>query len=234
MHINDSVALVTGANRGLGRAWCEALLAAGARKVYAAARNGASVTLAGVIPVELDVTDPAQVARAVQQCGDVTLLVNNAGVLRGGDLLSAPGLLAAREELDINLFGPLAMCTAFAPVLAGNGGGAILNVLSVLSWISLPGSASYSISKAAAWAMTNGLRLALHEQGTLVTALHVGFMDTDMTRGLDVPKTAPSEVARLGLAAIEAGESEVLGDDFSRQVRQGLSAHPAVYLNLPS
>lgn len=229
MKIKDSVALVTGANRGLGRAFAAALLAGGARKVYAAARDPASVTLAGVTPVRLDVTNAQQAAALARELGDVSLLINNAGILRGTGLLEAGSVEAARAEMETHFFGPLQLSQAFAPVLARNGGGAILNVLSVLSWISMPGASTYCASKAAEWSLTNGLRNELRAQGTQVVGLHVGYMDTDMVRGVDAAKTAPEDVVRQAFAVLESGGYEVLADEISRQVRQGLSAEPAVY-----
>ncbi|MCF8206317.1 MAG: SDR family oxidoreductase [Methylotenera sp.] len=228
MSLSNAVVLITGANRGLGRAFAEAALAAGAAKVYAAARDTASIDLPGVVPLRLDVTDPAQVAAAAAECRDVTVLINNAGILRGGSLLAPETLTAARAELETNFFGPWLLARAFAPVLAANGGGAVLNVLSALSWASLPGSATYSASKAAAWALSNGLRQELRAQGTQVTSLHVGYMDTDMVRGVAGPKASPADVARQALQGLAAGDFEVLADDISRQVKQSLStARPA-------
>jgi len=228
MNLSHTVVLITGANRGLGRAFAEAALAAGAAKVYAAARDPASIDLPGVVPLRLDVTDPAQVAAAAAECRDVTLLINNAGILRGGSLLATEALAAARAELETNFFGPWLLARAFAPVLAANGGGAVLNVLSALSWVSLPGSATYSASKAAAWALSNGLRQELRAQGTQVTSLHVGYMDTDMVRSVAGPKASPADVARQALQALAAGDFEVLADEVSRQVKQSLStARPA-------
>lgn len=228
MSLSNAVVLITGANRGLGRAFAEAALAAGAAKVYAAARDTASIDLPGVVPLRLDVTDPAQVAAAAAECRDVTVLINNAGILRGGSLLAPETLTAARAELETNFFGPWLLARAFAPVLAANGGGAVLNVLSALSWASLPGSATYSASKAAAWALSNGLRQELRAQGTQVTSLHVGYMDTDMVRGVAGPKASPLDVARQALQGLAAGDFEVLADDISRQVKQSLStARPA-------
>lgn len=229
MQLKNAVVFITGANRGLGRAFAEAALAAGAAKVYAAARDPGSVDLPGVVPVALDVTDPAQVAAAAAQCGDVTLLVNNAGIAQRVGALEADALEAARRQFDTNVFGLWALTQAFAPVLKANGGGAVLNVLSVLSWVTLPGTAPYSASKAAAWALSNGLRGELKAQGTQVTSLHVGYMDTDMTRGLDAPKAAPADVARLALQGVEAGAVEVLADELSRQVKAGLSQQAPVY-----
>lgn len=233
MKIQDSVALVTGANRGLGLAFARALLAGGARKVYAAARDPASVKLSGVLPVRLDVTRPAEIDGAARGLSDVTLLVNNAGVLRGSGFLASGGVDALRSEMETNFFGPLLLSRAFAPILAGNGGGAIINVLSALSWVSLPTSSTYSASKAAAWSLSNGLRNELRGQGTQVLALHVGFMDTDMVRHVTAPKAHPDDVVRQTLAALEAGKSEVLADETSRRVKVGLAADPGVYLSPP-
>ena len=229
MQIKDSVAFVTGANRGLGLAFVQALIAGGASKVYAAARNPDSIQIPGVVPVKLDVTSAVDIAAAAEQCGDVTLLINNAGILdaKGGFLLQPGSVEAAQREFQTNVLGPLQLSQAFAPVLARNGGGAILNVLSVLSWINAPGAASYSVSKAAAWSLTNGLRHELQGQGTQVTGLHVGYIDTDMARGVEGEKTPPAEVVRQALLAIEARQPEVLADEVSKQVRAGLSAEPA-------
>lgn len=228
MNLSNAVVLITGANRGLGRAFAEAALAAGAAKVYAAARDPASIDLPGVVPLRLDVTDPAQVAAAAAECRDVTVLINNAGILRGGSLLAPDALSAARDELETNFFGPWMLARAFAPVLAAHGGGAVLNVLSALSWATLPGSATYSASKAAAWALSNGLRQELRAQGTQVTSLHVGYMDTDMVRGVAGPKASPADVARQALQGLAAGDFEVLADEITRQVKQSLStARPA-------
>lgn len=229
MKLQDSVVFITGANRGLGLAFAQAALAAGARKVYAAARKPASITLAGVVPVALDVTDAAQVAAAVDACGDVTLLINNAGISLGSDLLSPGAVDKARAEFETNFFGVWALAAAFAPVLKANGGGAIVNVLSALAWATFPSVATYSTSKAAAWSLSNGLRNELREQGTQVTSLHVGYMDTDMTDGIDAPKSAPADVARVTLEGVEAGLFEVLADDVSRGVKASLSSATPAY-----
>ena len=229
MNLQNSVVFITGANRGLGLAFAQAALAAGARKVYAAARDPSTVTLPGVVPVKLDVTDPAQIAAAVAACPDVTLLVNNSGISRGSSFLGTDAMAAARAEFETNFFGPWAVAQAFAPVLQANGGGAVLNVLSVLSWLTIPGVATYSASKAAAWSLSNGLRNELRAQGTQVTSLHVAYMDTDMTRGLDAPKAAPLDVARLALQGVEAGLAEVLADDTTRHVKQSLSSATPAY-----
>ena len=230
MDIRNAVVLVTGANRGLGRAFVDELLAAGVRKVYAAARDPSTITVQGVERVKLDVTRPEDIDAAGRRCSDVTLLINNAGVSRGSPFLAAGSAAAARSELETNFFGPLAMSQAFAPVLAANGGGAIINVLSVLSWLNLSGAATYSASKSAAWSLTNGLRNELRGQGTQVLALHVAFMDTDMTKGIDAPKANPGDVVRQTLEALAAGREEVLADDLTRQVKRGLSAERGIYL----
>ncbi|MFP2956671.1 SDR family oxidoreductase [Myxococcus sp. 1LA] len=224
MHLQNAVALVTGANRGLGLAFAKGLLERGASKVYAAAREPGPSTVPGIVPVRLDVTRPEQLEALAREAGDVTLLINNAGISQPTLLSDENALTYARNELETNYLGPLATSRAFAPILARNGGGAILNVLSVLSWHSFPGNATYSASKAAAWAMTNGLRQELRAQKTQVVALHVGYMDTDMAQKVTAPKSNPTDVVRLTLDALEAGEEEVLADEVSRVVKQGLSS----------
>jgi NAD(P)-dependent dehydrogenase (short-subunit alcohol dehydrogenase family) len=233
MNVSNSVAFVTGANRGLGLAFVRALLAGGARKVYAAARDPDSIKLPGVTPVRLDVTNADEVEAAARARVDVDLLINNAGISRGRAFLSPDAIQAARAEMETNYFGPLLVSRAFSPILARNGGGAIVNVLSALSWVNLPTSATYSASKAAAWSLTNGLRGELRTQGTQVLGLHVGYMDTDMTARIDAPKSRPEDVVKVTLAALEAGGEEVLADEVSRSVKQGLSAERGVYLGVP-
>ncbi len=230
MDIKNAVVLVTGANRGLGAAFVKALLAAGVKKVYAAARDPASISVKGVLPIELDVTRADTIKAAVALCPDVNVLINNAGIAHGSFFMGAGSADSARAEFETNFFGPLATSQAFAPVLKANGGGAIVNVLSVLSWINVGGAATYCASKAAAWSLTNGLRGELRSQGTQVLAVHVGSMDTDMTRGIDQPKADPHDVARQTVVALAAGKSEVFADEISRQVKLGLSAEPGVYI----
>jgi NAD(P)-dependent dehydrogenase (short-subunit alcohol dehydrogenase family) len=216
--------VVTGANRGLGAAFCRVLLERGAATVYAGARDPSSISTPGVVPVRLDVTAATDIDAAAAMCGDVTLLVNNAGILSPAPALSRGALERGRGEFDTNVFGTLAMSRAFAPVLAANGGGAIVNVLSVLSWFSAPGGALYSASKAAAWSLTNAIRMELLEQQTQVVALHVGYMDTDMAAGIDAPKSSPDAVAAQALDGVATGAFEVLADEISRTVRGALSA----------
>ncbi|MEU8383696.1 SDR family oxidoreductase [Streptosporangium sp. NPDC048865] len=222
MRINGSVALVTGGNRGLGERFVRELRERGASKIYAAARNPDTITTPGVVPVALDVTDPAAVRAAADLAQDVTLLVNNAGSSTKAGLLDGD-LDAFRLEMETHYFGTLAMSRAFAPILARNGGGAVLNVLSVLSWVALPSSAAYSAAKSAAWSLTNALRLGLAEQKTLVTALHVGYMDTAMAAHVTTPKIDPSVVARAALDGVEAGRYEVVADEISANAKAALS-----------
>ncbi|RKF25422.1 SDR family oxidoreductase [Micromonospora globbae] len=232
MKIAGSTALVTGANRGFGRHLAAELVARGAT-VYAGARNPDTVDLPGVTPVRLDITDPASVAAATERARDVNLLVNNAGSGTGADLLHGdPERI--RLEMDTHYFGTLSMVRAFAPVIAGNGGGTVLNILSVLSWIALPNAGAYSAAKSAEWALTNALRTQLAERNVRVAGLHVGYMDTDMTANVTAPKLDPADVARIAVDGIEADSYEILADDLSRQVRAGLAGGvAALYPDLP-
>jgi NAD(P)-dependent dehydrogenase (short-subunit alcohol dehydrogenase family) len=223
MRIEGAVALVTGAGRGLGQVLARELAQRGARTVYGAARDPAAITEPGIVPVRLDITDPDAVTRVAAQCPDVTLLVNNAGVMTNSPLIAAPGLDGARLEIETNYLGTLRMCRAFAPVLAAGGGGALVNILSVVSWFTNPGNGTYGASKAAEWAMTNGVRIELARQGTLVLAVHSGFIDTDMAAGIDLPKNTPDDVARQVADAVEAGQVEVLTDERTRRVKESLS-----------
>jgi NAD(P)-dependent dehydrogenase (short-subunit alcohol dehydrogenase family) len=232
MKLANSTILITGANRGIGLAFAREALARGAR-VYAAARNPASLQLRGVLPIQLDVTDPAQVARAARDCPDVNILVNNAGVAMTGGFLQEGALEMTRSQFETNFFGMLRMAQAFSPVLAANGGGAMLNVLSIASWINRPLLGTYGATKSAAWALTNGLRHELRAQGTQVTALHMGFVDTDLTRGIDMPKSTPEAIVRIAFDGLEAGLDEVLADEVTQRVKQSLSAAVPAYLEAP-
>jgi NAD(P)-dependent dehydrogenase (short-subunit alcohol dehydrogenase family) len=221
MMVEGSVALVTGANRGLGAAYAAALLDRGAAKVYAGVREVTTVSDPRLVPLRLDITDRGSIEAAAEAASDVTLLVNNAGVdTHTATLGDEAGL---RTEMEVNYLGPIAVSRAFAPVLGANGGGALINMLSGLSWFTLPDTGGYSSAKAALWMATNSLRQNLAEQATLVVAVHVGYMDTDMAAWFDGPKTAPELVAAAALDGVEAGDYEVLVDDWTKQMRAGLS-----------
>lgn len=221
-----TTALITGANRGLGRHFAAELLARGAT-VYAGAREPATIDLPGVRPIALDITDPEAVAAAAALAGDVDLLVNNAGISTGTQLLG--DLEGVRAEMDVNFWGTLSMIRAFAPVLAANGGGRIVNVASALSWFAAPGAGAYAVSKAANWNMSNALRLELAAQGTQVTSVHLGLADTDMAKAIQGPKTDPAEVVRTTLDAVEAGDLEVVVDEWSALVKASLAEDPRAF-----
>jgi NAD(P)-dependent dehydrogenase (short-subunit alcohol dehydrogenase family) len=223
MRIEGSVALVTGANRGLGQHLAEQLLARGATKVYAAARNPGTISLEGVVPLRVDVTDADSIQAAAETASDTTLLVNNAGIYTTGGVLEMP-LETIRHEMETNFFGTLLVTRAFAPHLVANAPGAILNVASVLSWLHPVAFGTYSCSKAALWAQSDVVREELQGHGVTVTALHVGFMETDMTTGIDAPKSDPAAVAAQALDGLEAGLVEVLADDLTRSAKAQLSA----------
>ncbi|WP_328897810.1 SDR family oxidoreductase [Streptomyces sp. NBC_00236] len=225
MELKNAVAVVTGANRGLGRHLAAQLVERGA-KVYGAARRPEAVDVPGVIPLRLDVTDAESVQEAARIASDATLLINNAGISTGATLVGG-SLDEVRREMETNFFGPLAATRAFAPVIEGNGGGAVLNVLSALSWFHPAGLGSYAASKAAAWALSDATREELAPRGITVSALHVGYMDTDMAA--DVPadqKVAAVDVAAQALHGIETGLTEILADETSRYVKQSLSTAP--------
>ena len=221
MNIQHSTALVTGANRGIGKAFADALLDRGATKVYAAVRDVATVTDPRLVPIQLDVTDPDRVAAVAHELDDVQLVVNNAGVLHVAIPPSA-SLDTARVELETNYLGLVSMTQAFAPVLERNGGGAFVNVLSVFSWVATPLLSTYSASKAAAWSFTNAARIVLKRQGTQVVGVYAGPVDTDMTAAIDLEKIPPATVAMGALDALEADEPEAVVDDYSRAIKAGL------------
>jgi len=221
MNVEGAVALVTGANRGLGASITQALVDAGAT-VYGGARDPASITNDGVIPVRLDVTNDDDIANVARTCADVSIVVNNAGILRASPSLADRGVEAARAEMETNFFGSMRMARAFAPILRENGGGALVNVLSVLSFMSMPQGATYSASKSAVWSLTNALRIELRSQGTLVVAVHAGFIDTDMAAGVASEKVSPESVAGQIVAAVANGDEEVLADATSEMVKAAL------------
>ena len=233
MDITGSVALVTGANRGIGRHFAQELLERGAAKVYATSRRPEQVDVPGVEVLRLDVTDPESVAAAAAAAGDVTLLVNNAGLSTGANLVTGD-LADIRLEMETHYFGTLGVVRAFAPVLARNGGGAMVNVLSALSWFSYDGANAYSAAKAAEWSLTNGVRLELTGQGTLVTGVVLGAADTDMMAGYTGPMNDPADVVRAVLDGVGAGAWEVVVDDASRHVKAMLAADPREFYSQPA
>ncbi|MFS4505391.1 SDR family oxidoreductase [Clavibacter sp. Sh2141] len=225
MDIQDQVALVTGANRGIGRTFVEELLERGARKVYATARRPEAIDIPGVEVLRLDLTDDASVTAAARAAQDVTLLINNAGISTGAQLITGD-MAEIRREMDTHFYGTLGVIRAFAPVLAANGGGGIVNILSALSWFAAPGAGGYAAAKAAEWNMTNALRLELEGQGTLVQGVHLGAADTDIMAGYDGPMLDPRDVARAALDGVAADVIEVVVDDWSRMVKDSLSHDP--------
>lgn len=213
--------LGTGANRGMGREYISQLLERGAAKVYAAARQPQQIEIDDprVITLALDVTDAASVAAVAQTAPDVSIFINNAGIARMNSVLD-PDSSKLREQLETNLFGPLALSSAFADRIADNNG-AIVNVASVLAW--LPVGATYGVSKAALWNATDSMRLELASRGVQVVGVYFGLVDTDMASFADSPKADPPDIVRQVLDGIESGASEVLADDLSRQVRSELN-----------
>lgn len=225
MDIHDATALVTGANRGLGREFARQLVARGARRVYAAARVPGAIDLPGVVPLQLDLTDADSIADAAATADDVDLLINNAGIATLQPVVTGD-LQEIRRDLETNVVGPLLVTRAFAPVLGRNGGGAVVDVLSAASWYAVPGNAAYSVSKAAAWNLTNAFRVELADQGTQVLGTHVGLVDTDMSAGWDFPKTSAGDVVTATLDGVVAGEIEIVVDDFSRRAKSALAGPP--------
>ncbi|MEU3183858.1 SDR family oxidoreductase [Streptomyces sp. NPDC006923] len=235
MDIAGSIALITGANRGIGRHFVDQLLVRGAAKVYATARRPELLDISDsrVTPLYLDLLDEKSIVNAAAAAQDVTLLINNAGIATGANLVT-DDLDTIRQDLETHLFGTLRVIRAFAPVLAANGGGAVVNILSVLSWIATEGTGAYSVAKAAEWNMTNSVRLELSDQQTLVQGVHLAAADTDMMEGRDAPKIAPADVARASLDGVQARAIEVLVDDPSRFVKAALSGDPAQFYSRPS
>lgn len=234
MNIAGSVALVTGANRGIGRRFVDELLDRGAAKVYAAVRRPDALpenefTDSRVEVLRLDLLDDASITEAAARATDLTLLINNAGITTGANLLGENDLENVRRELDTHFFGTLNVIRAFAPVLKANGGGAIVNINSALSWFSTVGANGYAVAKAAEWAMTNGVRLELTGQKTLVVGVHLGAADTDMMAGYDGPMLAPREVAVAALDGVQSGAIEVLADDWARLVKASVANDPSEF-----
>ena len=230
MNITNQIALVTGANRGIGREFVLELLERGAAKVYATARRPESLDFTDdrVVPVRLDLLDHDSIVAAAAAAPDVTLLVNNAGISTGAQLVTGE-LSEIRREMDTHFWGTLNMIRAFAPVLATNGGGAVVNVLSALSWFAAPGSGGYAAAKAAEWNMTNGVRLELASQGTFVQGVLLGAADTDITAGYDGPKIDPRDVPRASFDGLATGAIEVVVDDWTAMVKASLAGDPAAF-----
>ncbi len=228
MDVKDSVALVTGANRGVGEAFVQALLGRGAAKVYAAMRSteGYAPPDGRVQPVALDVTDHAAVAAAAADCGDVTLLVNNAGVNHNQPISAGAAQRNARDEMEVNYFGTMEMCRQFGSVLGANGGGAIVNILSILARVNLPMIGTYCASKAATLSLTQGVRAQLAAQGTLVVAVMPAAINTRMGDMNPPPLEEPGDVANAALDAVEAGEEDIYPGVVAGGVSQGLAADP--------
>jgi NAD(P)-dependent dehydrogenase (short-subunit alcohol dehydrogenase family) len=223
VRIAGSRVLVTGTSRGLGSVFAQTLVTRGASVVYAGARDPAQVTIQGVEPVRLDITSADDVAAAAARCADIDILINNAGLMRFAPVLAAPDIDAARAEMETNYFGTLRMCRAFAPVLAASGGGALVNMLSVVAWFANPLNSSYCASKSAEWSLTNAARIELRRQGTLVIGVFAGVIDTDMGAAFaHLPKVSPQSVVDQALDGIEAGAEEVLCDDRTRLVKAAL------------
>jgi NAD(P)-dependent dehydrogenase (short-subunit alcohol dehydrogenase family) len=218
--LEGAVVLVTGGNRGIGKAFVDDLLSRGVKKVYATARNPQPSTDERVVALPLEVTDQDSIDALVDAAPDVTVLINNAGGSSPDTYLDIP-VEDIRDVFEINFFGPLNVTRALVPVIERNGGGHILNAHSALSWVARHGA--YSATKAAFWLQTNAIRLELLNRGIGVTGLHMGYVDTDMTAAVTSPKENPADIAKAALDGIEAGAFEVLADETSRQTKAALS-----------
>ncbi|MDX6251896.1 MAG: hypothetical protein QOF10_5256 [Kribbellaceae bacterium] len=218
--LEGAVVLVTGGNRGIGKAFVDDLLSRGVKKVYATARNPQPSTDERVVALPLEVTDQDSIDALVDAAPDVTVLINNAGGSSPDTYLDIP-VEDIRDVFEINFFGPLNVTRAFVPVIERNGGGHILNAHSALSWVARHGA--YSATKAAFWLQTNAIRLELLNRGIGVTGLHMGYVDTDMTTAVTSPKENPADIAKAALDGIETGAFEVLADDTARGAKAALS-----------
>ncbi|MCV7410212.1 short-chain dehydrogenase [Mycobacterium florentinum] len=221
VNIKGATVVVTGGQRGLGKAIVDEFLSRGAAKVYATARTPKPSADPRVVSVALDVTKADSVAALAIVAADADIVINNAGVL-GAPKLLASDIEEVRDVFETNYFGALRVAQAFAPILADNGGGALVDISSVLSWVG--GFGGYGDSKAAIWSLTNSLRIELEQQGTLVTSVHLSYTATDMTTAFDVPKNDPRDVARQIVDGVRGGAVEVLADEHSRQAKAALSA----------
>ncbi|HTI25222.1 MAG TPA: SDR family oxidoreductase [Kutzneria sp.] len=223
MKITGSTALVTGANRGIGAAIARALVAAGAAKVYAGARDPKTVTDERLTAVKLDVTSADDIAAAAKLASDVDIVVNNAGIGGAEVQLLTGSLDVARAIMETNVFGPWQIARAFAPILAANGGGALVNVLSAGSWAAMSAAPAYTASKAAEWSLTNALRMGLAKQRTLVVGVHSGFVDTDLSSAVRAAKITADDLAEQVVRALAEDRAEVLADDFTVATRRALA-----------
>jgi NAD(P)-dependent dehydrogenase (short-subunit alcohol dehydrogenase family) len=228
MNIEGCVALVTGANRGLGRAYVAALVAAGASKVYAGTRDLSDMQSndSRVVPMRLDVTDASDVDSVAKACEDVNILINNAGIMLANSILASNSEDAMRREFEVNVFGVLRMSRTFSSILAKNGGGAIVNMLSIVSWFVFPFNATYCASKHAALAVTDGLRIELKGQGTRVIGVYAGIIDTDMAAGSTQPRTPPRQVAEATLNGLRQGIDHVLADQRAHDIWDAVRKDP--------
>ncbi|WP_322081102.1 SDR family oxidoreductase [Burkholderia sp. BCC1972] len=235
MDIKNATVFITGANRGLGLAFAREALRRGAAKVYAGMRNTNGFDEHGIVPVRIDVTDPASIAEAAKLAADTTLLINNAGIAALIDGPLAADVQAQSARLfDTNYYGVVRVTQAFEPILAARPHAAIINVLSDIVWLPRPYLTPYAASKAAAWSYTNQLRFHLRERGIQVLGLHVGFVDTDLTNGIDVPKARPEDVVRQTYDALAAGKSEVMADEGTAVLKSTLAAEIPGYITPPA